>query len=990
MKIKMATGCILLLFFCCTQFIWAEDSFTEIKDLSDLKIESSDLQCRKIAKIRLKNGLEAILISDAKADKSAAALSVYAGSWQDGEHPGIAHFTEHMLFQGSKACPSEEAFWRFIYDHGGITNANTSSSRTVYFFSVNHSSFEEGLHIFSHFFIDPLFGFTNVKKEMHAVDQEHNLYLENDSYRIFNVLRVSANPNHPFSQFSCGNSETLSKISRDTLIKWVEENYSADKMHLVIYSALPLDTLKALAVEKFQNIPAKSSIKKEEITAPLFSKNSGGSIAFISALADVKNLSMIWEIPFDYNKVGDLIAFALTKGDKSLLAYLKKEGLAINIVFSPERLSKKSAIFEIEIELTDKGVQNYKDVIQKTFEALSLLKRDNIPQYLFDELKFIGELNYKYQEREEASNFVMDMAVDLNFEEIATYPRRTLLPTIYSKEQNIAFLNNLTPEDCHFYLCSKSLNIILDKKEKWSDTPYTIKPIEEKELAQAKSALPNTEIEIVKPNPFLPSSLKLADNTTKEGSLEDPAIIDLQDKGVCFFIKECKAPFISYTLYIRSPLLKESENRVALSDLYVAWLSGKLSPLINEGKAAGIATSISYDNFAIVINLSGYNDKVGPFLQSIITKMRSLSIYAEEFAIYKSALLSQYDSLQKQPPFMQVADYLANLTEKEPTLQEKMDFINRLNFEEFSSFQKSLLTTTFVYGILSGNLTKEEGEKLFSLTQSSLNSNPYPVRFHKKKPIFSLLGEGPYKLNKTIPSLGNALILVIEFGEYSPKMGAIHDVLNQAVKEAFFTALRTEQKTCYIAKSFAVNKEGKLFLILGVQSATNEVEDLLCRFEIFLDDFSDNLPKKITKERFESIKQNLCLNLELPPKNIAELTDHLNLLAITKKRDFNFIKNQIQGLKELSYEDFLKSASILISKENKKRLAIGFEGKLPEDKKFVYSDVERENLSAFCSYDKSKDLAGGEEEKKGNRGQVGLLQAVNFYFTIALFLVFNL
>ncbi len=34
-------------------------------------------------KLRLSNGLEAFLISDPKADKSAAALTVRVGSWDD-------------------------------------------------------------------------------------------------------------------------------------------------------------------------------------------------------------------------------------------------------------------------------------------------------------------------------------------------------------------------------------------------------------------------------------------------------------------------------------------------------------------------------------------------------------------------------------------------------------------------------------------------------------------------------------------------------------------------------------------------------------------------------------------------------------------------------------------------------------------------------------------------------------------------------------------
>ena len=48
------------------------------------------------------------MISDATADKAAAAMDVRVGSWGDPERfQGLAHFCEHMLFMGTKPYPSE-------------------------------------------------------------------------------------------------------------------------------------------------------------------------------------------------------------------------------------------------------------------------------------------------------------------------------------------------------------------------------------------------------------------------------------------------------------------------------------------------------------------------------------------------------------------------------------------------------------------------------------------------------------------------------------------------------------------------------------------------------------------------------------------------------------------------------------------------------------------------------------------------------------------
>ena len=56
--------------------------------------------------LELENGLTALLVSDADADKAAASMNVQVGSAQDPEDlQGLAHFLEHMLFLGTDAYP---------------------------------------------------------------------------------------------------------------------------------------------------------------------------------------------------------------------------------------------------------------------------------------------------------------------------------------------------------------------------------------------------------------------------------------------------------------------------------------------------------------------------------------------------------------------------------------------------------------------------------------------------------------------------------------------------------------------------------------------------------------------------------------------------------------------------------------------------------------------------------------------------------------------
>ena len=51
--------------------------------------------------------------------------------------------------------------YKNISENGGITNASTSETNTMYYFTIHPSSFLDSLDKLSQFFIDPL-----LKKEM--------------------------------------------------------------------------------------------------------------------------------------------------------------------------------------------------------------------------------------------------------------------------------------------------------------------------------------------------------------------------------------------------------------------------------------------------------------------------------------------------------------------------------------------------------------------------------------------------------------------------------------------------------------------------------------------------------------------------------------------------------------------------------------------------------------------------------------------------------
>jgi insulysin len=92
-------------------------------------IRKSQQDDRSYRLIKLENGLEALLVSDATTDKAAASLNVGVGhlsdpvpspvhsslivfltSYRQDDMPGLAHFCEHLSFMGTEQYPRENAY----------------------------------------------------------------------------------------------------------------------------------------------------------------------------------------------------------------------------------------------------------------------------------------------------------------------------------------------------------------------------------------------------------------------------------------------------------------------------------------------------------------------------------------------------------------------------------------------------------------------------------------------------------------------------------------------------------------------------------------------------------------------------------------------------------------------------------------------------------------------------------------------------------------
>jgi insulysin len=201
---------------------------------------------------------------------------------------------------------------------------------------------------------------------------------------------------------------------------------------------------------------------------------------------------------------------------------------------------------------------------------------------------------------------------------------------------------------------------------------------------------------------------------------------------------------------------------------------------------------------------------------------------------------------------------------------------------------------------------------------------------------------------------GNGTLLLIHEGAFSMEARATQQILSAALQDDFFDTLRTKQHTGYIATTWDAEIEEQLFQIFGVQSITHEPAELLARFDLFLEEFTRELQEKVPLERFNTLKQTLVKELDMPPENLPGKAALLHHLAFEKRGDFQWLQKRIQTVQSLSYDSFVKRADTDLSRQNHRRIAVLMEGVLPTQNQLRYEQISQEKIRDTGSYISAK------------------------------------
>src|SRR5687767_5561980 len=213
---------------------------------------------------RLPNGLRYFLRYNARPEKRVSMrLAVNAGAIQeDANQRGLAHFLEHMAFNGTKNFKPGElvSFLESIGARfGPHVNASTSFDETIYMLDIptdRPGYIEKGMLVL-HDFADGISLLPEeVEKERGVVLEEWRGRLGAGSRLTDKQLPVIFQGSRYAERLPIGLPEILKSAPRERLVAFYEKWYRPDNMAVVVVGDIPVDQAEKLVRETFGKIPA--------------------------------------------------------------------------------------------------------------------------------------------------------------------------------------------------------------------------------------------------------------------------------------------------------------------------------------------------------------------------------------------------------------------------------------------------------------------------------------------------------------------------------------------------------------------------------------------------------------------------------------------------------------------------------------------------------------------------------------------------------------
>lgn len=899
------------------------------------QITRSENDSRQYRGLELQNGMKVLLVSDLETDKSAAAMNVNIGHMKDPKDiQGLAHFCEHMLFLGTEKYPEENAYTKFLNEHGGSSNAFTSAEHTNFYFDVSPDYLPGALDRFAQFFLCPLFTSSATEREVNAVNSENDRNLQSDPWRILQLEKSLCKPDHDYVKFGTGNKETLlinptaaGLDVRKQLLSFHSQYYSSNIMGLCVVGKESLDELTEMVVPLFCGVQNKE-VKVPEWIDPPYGPEHTRKIVSAVPVKDVRDLAVSWGIPdlHPYYKsnpghyLGHLIGH---EGPGSLLSELKARGWVNTLVGGQKSGAKGFGFFMINVDLTEEGQEHVDDIITLIYKYINMLRKEGPVEWVFEECRHLSAMQFRFKDKEQPRSYTCNLANMLH-----EYPMPDVLcaPYLFNEfrpDLINMILDKLTPDNMRIMVVSKKFEGMTDNAEKWYGTHYKVEPIDPELLKKWKTWAEHENLRLPERNEFIPTNFELAPREPENAPL--PEIIQESRMTRLWFKQDDKflKPKACISFDFTSPYAYIDPLHANLCYMFVGLFKDALNEYSYAAEIAGLHYNLDCSAYGIFLEVAGYNDKLDTLLKKILERLTGFTIEPQRFDIIKEAYERGLRNFRAEQPHQHAIYYTSVLmSEVVWTKEELLQALEDVTVKRLETFIPQLLSMLYIEALMYGNITKQKATETAGMVEKILQDTCktktlVPSQNRRYREI--QLPDGCYYMYQKMNQVHSSSCIEIYYqvGLQTTQANMLLELFCQVIGDHCFDTLRTKEQLGYIVFSGVRRSKGVQGLRVIVQSNRPPLY-VEGRIEAFLQKMEEVL-KSLSDEEFEKHVAALATKRLEKPKRLAVQNAKFWSEIISQQYNFDRDNVEVAHLRELTRDDLYKFYKEMIAHDAPKR-----------------------------------------------------------------------
>ena len=880
---------------------------------------------------QLENKLNVFLIEDPNADVACGTMLVKIGHDHD-TVLGIAHFLEHMLFNGTSKYPDENMYSSYINNNGGMNNAYTDHDHTCYFFTIQPDCLEKSLDMFGNFFISPLLNPDSVDREKNAVDSEHIKNIGNDAWRIQEIMRTAVSKTNPLKNFGTGSAKTLAIPDIDKKVRhFFEQYYSSHLMTLFVVTKNNANKIKSEIYKIFSQIKYNPTPENSQYFG--IKMYDYPKIIEVVPIKKIEKMTISWDLPSykhspsrsPYNFLSHLLGH---EGKNTIHFLLSQLGYITSLYSGTEIFQNDRCTFSVSVEMTPVGVTRKDDILITIIEYIKLIKNKINCEHLlnlYNEQMTLNAFNFKYSIKSDPCDRTLEYArlvntYDFDLKDILMIPyaKENFSPNV--KANLFDVLNLMTIEKSVVLIVSKSYDGLTNHIDEDYGTNYNIyndyPNLTATNIDTSLLDLPNI-------NKFISVGEHM---TSTHFAIPEKVISDVEqtNKLELYHLptNEFATPDICVKAIIYLPISIESAENYVKSILYFTSLLSEINHEKYMCATANYNTGIYFDQGKLYIDIFGNYDKITEVCEFLIISLLNKNLITEK--IFNSALYAlEMASLNTthSSPYLQTNNiFRKTMFNNFYNNHDILKVINdkNINIDNVRSILDKILMCAKCKVLVSGNTNSFISNKIASLLNKF--GAPNQISFDEslydtfkiptdEKQIITKNVENPLESNTAV--LYNVFISKMQYGKTLNwnKQLCMLNLLDAIISTEYFDQLRTKEGFGYVVNSRNYSYSDDIshtirYYGFTVQSPHKHHDEIIKRTETFISECVNYL-ETITEEKLKEVSLALISQLDSSFNNLIEKSDFIFKTEILSGLEtFDFRNKLIQTYSNVTLQEF--------------------------------------------------------------------------------------